>query len=135
MQYWLVKTEPDTYSFDQLLKDGSTIWDGVRNYTARNNLSAMKKEDVVLVYHSVSEKAVVGTAKVIEESFPDPTIEGNRWVAVRLAPLEKCTVPVTLHAIKQESLLLDTYLVRQGRLSVMPLTKSQFDRIVQMGEL
>lgn len=134
MNYWLVKSEPSAYSYDDLVKDGSTFWDGVRNYGARNNLKAMKKNDQVLFYHSVNEKAVVGITKVIKEYYQDPTTDDERWVAVDIKPQKRIKKPVTLADIKAEKRLQDIALVRQARLSVMPLDKKAFDLIVKMGQ-
>lgn len=130
MKYWLVKQEPEKYSFDDLLKDEKTIWDGVRNYQARNNLRDMKTGDKVLFYHSVSEKSVVGIAEVSKENFPDPTDEN--WLVVELKPLEKLANPVTLEQIKAEKTLENIALIKQSRLSVMPLTKREFEKILKM---
>lgn len=133
MDYFLVKSEPFKYSWEQFNKDGETFWDGVRNYQARNNLKAMKKGDLVLYYHSNEGKEVVGLAKVIKEFYQDTTTEDERWVVVDLAPVETFKHPVTLETIKADPLLQDIALVRQGRLSVMPLKAEEFDRIVQLG--
>lgn len=133
MNYFLVKSEPFKYSWEQFNKDGETFWDGVRNYQARNNLKAMKKGDLVLYYHSNEGKEVVGLAKVVKEFYQDPTTEDERWVVVDLAPVETFKNPVTLETIKADLLLQDVALVRQGRLSVMPLKAEEFDRIVQLG--
>ena len=133
MQYFLVKSEPFKYSWDQFLKDKRTFWDGVRNYQARNNLQAMKVGDLVLFYHSNEGKAVVGLAKVVKEAYQDPTTVDQRWVAVDLEPVQSLDNPVTLEQIKQDSLLQNIALVRQGRLSVMPLEQAEFDRILQLG--
>lgn len=133
MNYFLVKSEPFKYSWEQFNKDGGTFWDGVRNYQARNNLKAMKKGDLVLYYHSNEGKEVVGLAKVVKEFYQDPTTEDERWVVVDLAPVETFKNPVTLETIKADPLLQDIALVRQGRLSVMPLKAEEFDRIVQLG--
>lgn len=132
MKYWLVKQEPEKYSFDDLLKDKKTIWDGVRNYQARNNLRDMKTGDRVLFYHSVSEKSVVGIAEVAKENFPDPTDE--KWLVVELKPLEKLANSVSLEQIKAEKTLENIALIKQSRLSVMPLTKKEFDKILKMSE-
>jgi predicted RNA-binding protein with PUA-like domain len=132
MNFWLVKSEPDAYSYDDLVKDGKTDWTGVRNFMARNNLKAMKKGDKVLYYHSVTEKAVVGLSKVSKEHFSDPTDE--QWAAVELEPVKKFKKPVTLAEIKAQPDLANMYLVRQGRLSVTPLTKNEFDLIVDMAK-
>ncbi|MBS4013052.1 MAG: EVE domain-containing protein [Bacteroidetes bacterium] len=135
MNYWLVKSEPNAFSWQQFVADGKTIWDGVRNYQARNNLMEMKKDDLVLFYHSVSEKQVVGIAKVSREHFPDPTIEDKRWVVVEMVPNKELAKPVSLEQIKNEKKLSELALVKQSRLSVMPLTKEQFDLIVGLGKV
>ena len=134
MNYWLVKSEPSEYSYDDLEKDGSTYWDGVRNYAARNNLKSMKLGDSVLFYHSVNEKAVVGVSKVVKEYYQDPTTDDERWVVVDLAADRKLDKPVTLAEIKAEPSLAEIALVRQSRLSVMPLEKASFDRIIDMSK-
>jgi predicted RNA-binding protein with PUA-like domain len=131
--HWLVKQEPTTYSWDQLVRDGRTSWDGVRNYQARNNLKAMKAGDRVLFYHSVVGQEVVGIAEVAREAYPDPTTKDERWVVVDLVPVKPLATPVTLEAIKAVPALKDIPLLRQGRLSVMPLAKEAFDAIVKMG--
>jgi predicted RNA-binding protein with PUA-like domain len=133
MNYWLVKTEPESYSWSDLLKDGRTAWTGVRNFQARNNLRAMKKGDLVFFYHSVSEKQIVGVASVARDGYPDPTAKEGDWVCVDLVPVKAVTRPVPLDAIKKESALKDTLLLRNSRLSVIPLTKPQFDRLLAMG--
>jgi predicted RNA-binding protein with PUA-like domain len=133
MNHWLVKSEPFKYSWDQFLKDKRTFWDGVRNYQARNNLLAMRKGDQVLFYHSNEGLAVVGVARVVREAYQDPTTEDERWVAVDIEPVETLKTPVTLEEIKQEKRLQNIALVRQGRLSVMPLTKEEFTVIVNKG--
>ncbi|MEP7039642.1 MAG: EVE domain-containing protein [Acidobacteriota bacterium] len=130
MNFWLVKQEPEKYSFDNLIADGKTVWDGVRNYQARNNLRDMKTGDKVLFYHSVSEKAVVGLAEVSRENFPDPNDE--KWIAVEFVPLEKIAKPVTLDEIKDHKNLQNIALVKQSRLSVMPLTKKEFETILSI---
>lgn len=132
MNYFLVKSEPFKYSWEQFNKDGETFWDGVRNYQARNNMKAMKKDDLVLFYHSNEGKEVVGLAKVVKEFYQDPTTDDPRWVVVDLAPVETFKKPVTLEMVKQDEILQDAPLVRQSRLSVMPLTQAEFDRIVQL---
>ncbi len=134
MNYWLVKSEPFKYSWEQFLKDKRTFWDGVRNYQARNNLRAMKKDDVVLFYHSNEGLAVVGIAKVVKESYQDPTTEDPQWVAVDLAPVETLKISVTLSEMKQEKQLQNLALIRQGRLSVCPVTKEEFEVIVAKGQ-
>ncbi len=131
--YWLVKSEPFKYSWDQFVKDGSTYWDGVRNYSARNNLQAMKKGDLVLYYHSNEGKEVVGVAKVAKESYPDPTIDDDRWVVVDLKPVKPLKTPVTLADVKSDKQLQKMELVRQGRLSVVPVEKVHFDKVLKLG--
>ncbi|GHE23669.1 EVE domain-containing protein [Sphingobacterium griseoflavum] len=133
MNYFLVKSEPFKYSWEQFNKDGQTFWDGVRNFQARNNLKAMKKGDLVLFYHSNEGKNVVGIAEVVKEFYQDPTTDDERWVVVDLAPVETFKTPVTLETIKADEFLQDIALVRQGRLSVMPLKAEEFDRIVALG--
>jgi predicted RNA-binding protein with PUA-like domain len=134
MNYWLVKSEPFVYSFHQLLLDGTTRWDGVRNYQARNNLRAMKKGDYCLFYHSNEGLAVVGIATVIREFYPDPTAEQGDWSAVDLAPLKAFTRPAPLAEIKTHPALQQIGLVRNGRLSVMPLTFDEFSALLTLGE-
>jgi predicted RNA-binding protein with PUA-like domain len=131
--HWLVKQEPTAYSFAQLQKDKQTAWTGVRNHQARNNLAAMKKGDAVLFYHSVVGKEVVGVCEVVREHYPDPTADDPAWVAVDLKPLAALAHPVSLDAIKAESSLASIPLLKQSRLSVMPLEKAAFDRIVALG--
>ncbi len=132
-RYWLAKSEPFKYSWDDLVKDGSTYWDGVRNAQARNNLAAMKKGDLVLYYHSNEGKEVVGVARVTREAYPDPTTDDERWVVVDVVPHSPLPSPVTLADIKADAKLRDIALVKQSRLSVMPIDKPAFDRIVKKG--
>lgn len=133
MNYWLVKSDPDTYGWPELKKDKKTFWDGVRNYAARMHMNNMKKGDLVLFYHSQSDKTVVGITKVAKESYQDPTTDDDRWVAVDLEYVDELKNPVTLADIKAEKKLQEIALVRQARLSVMPLTKAEYDLIVKMG--
>lgn len=133
LQYWLVKSEPFKYSWEKFNQDGRTFWDGVRNYQARNNLREMKEGDLVLFYHSNDGKNVVGIAKVVKEAYQDPTTSDPNWVVVDLVPVESLAKPVTLEQIKAEESLKDISLVRQGRLSVMPLKATEFDKILEMG--
>jgi predicted RNA-binding protein with PUA-like domain len=132
-RYWLAKSEPSTYSWDDLVEDGSTCWDGVRNAEARNHLRAMRKEDRVLFYHSQRGKQVVGVARVTREAYPDPTTDDERWLVVDLAPVRPLARPVGLAEIKDDPKLAGIPLVKQSRLSVMPLPKQAFDRILRMG--
>lgn len=132
--YWLMKSEPFKYSWDQLVKDGKTYWDGVRNYEARNHLVAMKEGDLALYYHSNEGKEVVGIAEIVGEAYPDPTAEDPRWVVVDVAPVIPFTLPVTLATIKADSNLPDIALVRRGRLSVVPMTPTEFRYIAKLGK-
>lgn len=132
--FWLARSEPSKYSWDDLVRDGSTYWDGVRNYQARNNLQAMAKGDLVLFYHSVVGTEIVGIARVTRTAYPDPTSDDPRWVVVDLdahKPLER---PVSLAEIKSDPALADMALVRQSRLSVMPVDKRDFERILALGQ-
>ena len=133
MNYWIIKSEPFKYSWDQFVKDGKTFWDGVRNYQARNNLREMKKGDLVLFYHSNEGKEVVGIAKVVGESYQDPTTDDTNWLVVDFAPVEPLKKPVTLAQIKADEKLKGINLVRQGRLSVVSIKREEFDRILEMG--
>jgi predicted RNA-binding protein with PUA-like domain len=132
--HWLVKSEPSAYSWANLVSDGKTSWTGVRNYTARNNLRAMKKGDPVLFYHSVVGKEVVGIAKVMREAYPDPTAKEGDWSAVELAPEKALPKPVTLDEIKRNPKLKETALLRLSRLSVQPVTSAQFGEILRMAK-
>lgn len=134
MQYWLVKQEPEAYSWAAFEKDGRSAWTGVRNFQARNNLRAMKKDDQVLYYHSVSDKQVVGLARVLKEAYPDPTSKEGDWSCVDLVPVKPLTSPVALETIKADKLLADMPLVKHGRLSVQPVSKAQFERILKLGK-
>lgn len=132
MAYWLVKSEPFKYSWDQLIKDKQTFWDGVRNYAARNNLKAMKKGDEVLFYHSNEGLEIVGIAKVAKEHYPDPTADDDTWVVVDIKPYKKLPKPVSLAQIKLDKRLADMALVRLGRLSVQPVTEQEWQIIMEM---
>ena len=133
MNYFLVKSEPFKYSWDKFNQDKRTFWDGVRNYQARNTLKEMKEGDLVLFYHSNEGKEVVGVAKVVKEFYQDPTTDDTNWVVVDLSPVETLKKPVTLEVIKADERLANIALVKQGRLSVMPLKKEEFDRILELG--
>jgi len=135
MNYWLAKSEPSKYSFDQLVKDKKTTWEGVRNYAARNNLRAMKKGDQVLYYHSNEGKEIVGIAEVVKEAYQDPTTEDTNWVVVELKPVKALPSPVTLAAIKAEPSLATIELVRLSRLSVSVVTADEFKKVLKMGGL
>ena len=134
MNHWLVKQEPEKYPWSQFVKDKGTYWDGVRNYQARNNLRAMKQGDHVLFYHSVSDKAVVGVAEVTREAYPDPTAKEGDWSVVDLKPVTALTEPVTLEQIKADPKLEEISLIKQSRLSVMPLRAAEYRRILKLGQ-
>lgn len=134
MNYWLVKSEPAAYAWEQFVKDGGTAWTGVRNFTARLNLRAMKRGDLVCFYHSVTGKEIVGLAKVAKEAYPDATAKEGDWSCVDLAPVKPLGKPVPLDVIKTDKTLAGIPLVRQSRLSVSPLTKEQFTRVLALGE-
>ena len=135
MNHWLVKQEPDAYSWDQFVRDKGTSWTGVRNFQARNNLRAMKKGDEVFYYHSVTGKSVVGTARVVREAYGDPTAEDGDWSCVDLIPRQAFPTPVTLEKIKANPALRDIALLRQSRLSVMPLTSAEAELLCKLGGL
>ncbi len=132
--YWLVKSEPFKYSWDEFVKDGWTYWDGVRNYEARNNLAAMKRGELALYYHSNEGKEVVGVARVIGESYQDPTTDDDRWVVVDFEPVVAFEEPVTLKTIKGDDALSEISLIKRSRLSVVPIEKKEFDRILKLGK-
>ena len=132
MNYWLVKSEPFKYPFDQLLKDKKTFWDGVRNYQARNNLRGMQKDDLVLFYHSNEGKEIVGIVKVLKEAYQDPTTDDTNWVVVDLGPVKKLKNPVTLETMKAHPFLKDMQLVRQSRLSVISVKEEEFDEVLRL---
>jgi len=131
MNYWLVKSEPGTYSWANLTRDGRTVWDGVRNFQARNNLRAMRDGDLALFYHSGDERSVLGVARVASDPYPDP--KAKDWTVVDVRPDYALKAPVTLDRIKDETALKEMVLVRQSRLSVQPVRKPEFDAIVKMG--
>ena len=132
MNYWLVKTEPDTFSYDQLAADKKAVWDGVRNFQARSTLKKMSVGDQVLVYHTGDEKAVVGIAKVVKAGSPEPV--DNEWTAVDLAPVKRLKNPISLAQIKADKRLTDMVLARAPRLSVQPVGEEEFDIIISLGE-
>ncbi len=132
MAYWLAKSEPSVYSYDQLVKDKQTVWDGVRNYAARLHLRAMKKGDEVLFYHSNEGTAIVGIAKVAKEAYQDPSTDNDAWVAVDLKAHKKLKKPVTLAQVKADKRLANMALVRLGRLSVQPVTDAEWKIIMEM---
>ena len=133
MHYWIIKTEPSTYSWDKFVAEGKSMWDGVRNYQARNNMMAMKEGDLVLFYHSNEGKEIVGMAKVTKEHYPDPTTDDPRWVVVELEPVQQFKKPVTLAMLKADERFAHVSLVRQGRLSVLPIKREEFDLILGLG--
>ncbi|GAB1444789.1 MAG: EVE domain-containing protein [Cyclobacteriaceae bacterium] len=132
MNYWLMKTEPGTYSWDDLAKDKKTIWDGIRNFQARNNMKAMKKGDLAFIYHSNEGKNIVGVAKITKEHFPDPS--ATDWVVVEISPLEKLKKSITLADIKACKKLANMVLVKNSRLSVQPVKETEFDFILKMSQ-
>jgi len=132
--FWIVKQEPSQYSWKQFEKDRETYWDGVRNYQARNNLKNMKRGDNLLFYHSVVGKEIVGIAEVTREAYPDPTTDDERWVVVDLKPIKPFKVPVTLEEIKAHKELSEIALIKQARLSVMPITKKEFQILLKLGK-
>ena len=135
MAYWLVKSEPSKYSYEQLEKDKQTFWDGVRNYAARNHLKTMKKGDQVLFYHSNEGLEIVGIAKVAKEAYQDPTTDEDAWVVVDLKPFKRIKKPVSLEQVKADKRLKNMALVRLGRLSVQPVTDDEWDVIMELGEM
>jgi predicted RNA-binding protein with PUA-like domain len=135
MNYWLVKSEPFKYSWEQFVKDGKTFWDGVRNYAARNNLRDMKKGDQVLFYHSNEGLEIVGIAEVVREHYQDPTSEEDTWVAVDLKPLKPLAKPVTLAQLKAAPGMQELQLIRLGRLSVSAVSATEYKKILKMGGL
>ena len=132
MKYWLLKSEPDAWSWENPVKEGASMWDGVRNYQARNNLKEMKKDDLCFFYHSVTERSIVGIVKVVKEYYPDPTDKTGRFVVVDVKATKKLKNPVSLDQIKENSKLKDIALVKQSRLSVMPLKKTEWEIIIKM---
>ncbi|MCO5235172.1 MAG: EVE domain-containing protein [Chitinophagaceae bacterium] len=132
MAFWLVKSEPSKYSWDQLVRDKQTLWDGVRNYAARNYLKTMKKGDEVFFYHSNEGLEIVGIAKVVKESYPDPTTDDDAWVVVDLKPVKKLPKPVTLAQVKSDKRLKDMALVKYVRLSVQPVTEKEWKIILEL---
>ncbi len=134
MAYWLIKSEPFKYSWDQFVQDGVTFWDGVRNYGARNNLRSMKKGDLAFFYHSNEGLEIVGIAKVVKESYQDPTTTEEAWVVVDFKPHKKLKKPVTLAAVKATPALANMALIRLGRLSVQPVLDHEWEIIMDMAE-
>ena len=132
MNYWLIKSEPSTYSIDHLKADKQTFWSGVRNYAARNNMQAMKVGDICLFYHSVVDPGVVGLAKVVKEAYQDPTTEETAWVVVDVAFMKKFKTPIPLPQIKQDPKLANMDLIRLSRLSVQSVKKAEYDHILKL---
>ena len=134
MNYWLIKSEPFKYSWDQFVKEGQTFWDGVRNYQARNNLKAMQKGDLLFWYHSNEGMEIVGIAKIVKEYYQDPTTEDPNWVVVDVMPVKKLKKPVSLTQVKATASLSQMALVRLGRLSVQPVTEDEWNIVMDMAE-
>ena len=135
MKYWLLKSEPDAWSWDNQVKEGASMWDGVRNYQARNNLKEMKKNDLCFFYHSVTERSVVGIAKVVKEHYPDPTDKTGRFVVVDIKAIKKMKNPVSLDQIKENKKLKNIALIKQSRLSVMPIKKIEWEEIIKLSSM
>ena len=135
MKYWLLKSEPDAWSWDNQVKEGASMWDGVRNYQARNNLKEMKKNDLCFFYHSVTERSIVGIVKVVKEYYPDPTDKTDRFVVVDVKAIKKLKNPVSLDQIKENKKLKNIALVKQSRLSVMPINKIEWEEIIKMSSM
>jgi predicted RNA-binding protein with PUA-like domain len=133
-RYWLMKSEPQKYSFAQLLRDGQTTWDGVRNFEARNNMRAMKEGDLILFYHSDEGKAVAGVARIKREAYADPTAEGEDWSVVDIEPVAPLKVQVSLDTIRGDEALAEIALLKRSRLSVVPVLKEHFDRVLKLGK-
>ena len=132
MKYWLLKSEPNAWSWDNQVKEGASMWDGVRNYQARNNLKKMKLNDLCFFYHSVSEKSIIGIVKVVREYYPDPTDETGKFVVVDVKATKKLKNPISLNQIKENKILKNIALIKQSRLSVMPLDKAEWHAIIKM---
>jgi predicted RNA-binding protein with PUA-like domain len=132
--HFLIKSEPSVYSFDRLVADGHAVWDGIRSFAARNNLRAMKKGDLLLFYHSNEGKAVVGIARVSREAYPDPTAEGEDWSVVEVEPVRALARPVTLDEMRGHKVLAKMMMLRQPRLSVVPVTSEEFDAVLDLAK-
>mgnify|MGYP001427618027 FL=1 len=135
MKYWLLKSEPNTWSWDNQVKEGASMWDGVRNYQARNNLKEMKKNDLCFFYHSVTEKSVVGIVKVVKEHYPDPTDKTGLFVVVDVKAMKKLKNPVSLAQIKENKKLKNIALIKQSRLSVMPIKNIEWKEIIKLSSI
>ncbi len=131
MNYWLIKSEPNTWSWEDQVKEGVSMWDGVRNYQARNNLKKMKIKDLCFFYHSVKEKSIIGIVKVVKEYYPDPTDKTGKFVVVDVKPIKKLNHPVALYQIKEDKKLKNIALIKQSRLSVMPLSETEWENILK----
>ena len=135
IKYWLLKSEPNAWSWENQVKEGPSMWDGVRNYQARNNLKKMKKNDLCFFYHSVIEKSIVGIVKVVREHYPDPTDKTGRFVVVDVKAIKKLKKPVSLDQIKTNSRLQNIALIKQSRLSVMPIKKNEWNEIIKLSSI
>ena len=135
MKYWLLKSEPVAWSWDNQVKEGASMWDGVRNYQARNNLKEMKKNDLCFFYHSVTERSIVGIVKVVKEYYPDPTDKTDRFVVVDVKATKKLKNPVSLDQIKENKKLKNIALIKQSRLSVMPINKIEWEEIIKLSSM
>lgn len=132
MNYWLLKTEPETYSWDDLIRDKKTVWDGVKNFQARKNMKAMKKGDLIFVYHTGTEKSAIGIAKVTKEAYPDP--KDKAWTVIEITPGKKLKRPVSLAEVKADKKLANMVLVRNARLSVQPVREEEAHRVIELSE-
>ena len=132
MKYWLLKSEPEAWSWDNQVKEGASMWDGVRNYQARNNLKEMRKNDLCFFYHSVTKRSIVGIVKVVKEHYPDPTDKTGRFVVVDVKAIKKLENPVSLDQIKENKKLKNIALVKQSRLSVMPIQIKEWEEIIKL---
>ena len=135
MNYWLMKSDSDTYPWQKLIAEKNAMWDGVRNFQARNNMKAMKLGDIILFYESGKDKKIMGECRLIKEFYPDPTTTDIQWVAVDIEPNKTLKNPISLETIKTDDSLKDILLIKQSRLSVMPLTKLHYDRIMELSDL
>ena len=135
MKYWLLKSEPDAWSWNNQAKEGASMWDGVRNYQARNNLKEMKKNDLCFFYHSVTERSIVGIVKIVKEYYPDPTDKTERFAEVDVKAIKKLKNPVSLEKIKLNNKLKNIALIKQSRLSVMPIKEVEWNEIIKMSSI
>ena len=132
MNFWIIKSDPESYGWSEMKRDGTTFWDGVRNYQARNNLNLMKRDDIALFYHSNTDKSIMGEVKIVKEAYQDPTIDDNRWVAVDVEFIREYSKKLSLSKMKTHPVLSNIYLVKHSRLSVMPISKEEYEIILDL---